>query len=94
MKLINRLGDIQETDLKIPKNSLSQPTIANGMRIFFGIAGAVAILIIAIGAFRYVISRGDAGAIKKSKETILYAAAGLVVTMAAYGIVTYVVNNI
>lgn len=85
---------IAESDLKIPTGDLGGDTVRNGLQVFFAIAGAVAMLIIALGAFRYVISRGDANAIKNAKESIIYAAIGLIVTMTGYGIVTFVLTNL
>jgi len=85
---------ITQSDLKIPTTSLGGGTVRHALQVFFAIAGAVAMLIIALGAFRYVISRGDANAIKNAKESIIYAAVGLIITMAGYGIVTFVLTNL
>jgi hypothetical protein len=46
------------------------------------------------GGFRYVISRGDAAHIKAAKETILYAVVGVVVSIVAFAIVSFVARNI
>jgi len=95
--LLTNLAVITEDQINVPKTSLSGGeggALQYGLQLFFGLAAAVAVLVIAIGAFRYVISRGDANSIKTAKETILYAAIGLIVTMSGYGIVTFVVNNI
>lgn len=56
--------------------------------------GAIAVLIIAIAGFKLTISRGDPQAVARSKDTIIYAAVGLVVVVAAFSIVTFVVGNI
>lgn len=85
---------INKDSINIPKSTLEQSTLQDGLQIFFQIAGAVALLVIALGAFQYTISRGDANSIKKAKETIMYAAVGLLVTLAGYGIVTYVFTNL
>lgn len=57
------------------------------------ILGAVAVIMIIIGAFRYVTSGGDSGAITAAKNTILYAVIGLVVAILAYAIVNFVVSS-
>lgn len=80
--------------VNIPQPSLGQSTVRQGLQIFFAIAGAVAMLMITIGGLRYVLSRGDSNGIKNAKETIIYAAVGLVVTMTGYGIVTFVLSRI
>ncbi len=80
--------------VNIPQPSLGGSTVRQGLQIFFAIAGAVAMLMIALGGLRYVLSRGDANGVKSAKETIIYAAVGLVVTMTAYGIVTFALSRV
>ena len=79
---------------KLPQNPLKDTVLKNGLEIFFGIAGAVAVLFITLGAFKYVISRGDPNSIKNAKETIIYAAVGLVITISGYAIVNFVVGRL
>lgn len=92
--LLHGFAALSKGDINIPQNSLGDDAIKNGLQIFFQIAGAVAMLIIAIGAFKYVISRGDPNSIKNAKETIIYAAVGLIITITGYGIVTFVIKNL
>lgn len=58
------------------------------------IVGAASVIMIIIGALRYVLSGGDSAGIKSAKDTILYAVVGVVVALIAYAIVTFVVNAI
>jgi hypothetical protein len=46
------------------------------------------------GGFLYVTSAGDAGKVKKAKDTLLYAAVGLVVIVVARVIVIFVINKV
>jgi uncharacterized membrane protein YidH (DUF202 family) len=88
---------ITKDQVDIPQNGLAPGSggiVQRALQLFFGIAGAVAVLMVALGAFRYVISRGDPGAIKTAKETIIYAAVGLVITITGYGLVSFVVTKI
>lgn len=58
-----------------------------------GFAGGIlAVIMIIYGAFRYVTSNGDASKIKSAKDTILYAVIGLVIVIAAYAIVNFVLG--
>lgn len=57
------------------------------------ILGIVAVIMIIIGAFRYVLSAGDAAAIKMAKNTIFYAIIGLIIAILAFVIVNYVVTT-
>ncbi|HVI68986.1 MAG TPA: hypothetical protein VM581_00850 [Magnetospirillaceae bacterium] len=61
---------------------------------FTFIIGAIAVLMIIIGALRYVLSAGDATALTSAKNTILYAAVGLVIAAMANAIVNFVLTNI
>jgi hypothetical protein len=80
--------------IEIPRPTLDKLAVQHGLQLFFGIAGGVALVIIAISALKYTISRGDANAIKGSKEAIIYALIGLVVCMSGYSFVTFVLTNL
>lgn len=58
------------------------------------IVGAVAVLMLVWGGFRYVISGGDSKKITDAKNTILYAILGLIIAFFAYAIVNFVLNTI
>lgn len=58
------------------------------------IAGIVAIIVIIIGAIRYITSSGDQSHVKSAKDTILYAVIGLVVAIMAFAIVGFVMDRI
>ncbi len=57
------------------------------------ILGIVSVIMIIVGALRYVTSAGDASRIKAAKDTIMYSVVGLVVALLAYGIVAFVANR-
>lgn len=63
------------------------------VNILLFVLGAIAVIIIVIGGLRYVLSSGDAGAIKGAKDTILYAVVGLIVALLAYAIVNFVITQ-
>lgn len=85
---------IPEDQIDIPKETLRENTVLNGLEIFFGIAAAVAVLIVAISAFRLVISRGNSQDVQKARDSILYAVIGLAVTLSGYVIVTFVIERV
>jgi hypothetical protein len=49
---------------------------------------------IIVGGIRYVISAGNATQITAAKTTILYAIVGLVISIAAYAIVTFIFKQL
>jgi len=65
-------------------------TIINTFSI---VVGAVSVVMIIIGGFRYVISGGDSSATKGAKDTILYAVIGLAVVIFAQVIVRFVITQ-
>jgi len=69
-------------------------TLKNVGNILIFLTGAISVLMIIIGGFRYVLSGGDQGGITSAKNTILYAIVGLIVSVAAYAIVNFVLRNI
>lgn len=77
-----------------PKSPTSVPnaitTIINTLLFVIGI---VAVIMIIIGGFRYVLSGGNTQSTTAAKDTILYAVIGLVVALLAYAIVNFVLGQ-
>jgi hypothetical protein cdivTM_30108 len=69
-------------------------TVGDIIKIVVGILlfvlGAVCVVMIVIGGIKYATSQGDQTAVSSAKNTILYAVVGLVVAIAAYAIVNFV----
>ena len=59
-----------------------------------GALAIVAVVVIIIGGVGYMTSSGDAGKVKKAKDTILYGIIGLVVCALAYAIVNWVIGGL
>lgn len=56
--------------------------------------GIVAVIVIILGGVQYMTSSGDAGKVKKAKDTILYGVIGLVICVLAYAIVNFVIISL
>ncbi len=69
-------------------------TIINIINAIIGVLGLVAVIVIIIGGVQYMTSSGDAGKVKKAKDTILYGVLGLVIVVLAFAIVNFVISNI
>ena len=65
-------------------------TIVNTMLF---IVGAVAVVMIIFGGFRYIISGGKADSITAAKNTIMYAVIGIIVALLSYAILDFVVGT-
>ena len=59
-----------------------------------GVLSFVCVIVIIIGGVTYMTSSGDAGKVKKAKDTILYGVIGLAVCVLAFAIVNFVISNI
>ena len=78
----------------LPSVNATSSTLQTVLQIFFGIMGALAVLFVVIGGFRYTISAGDAEDMSKAKNTIIYAVVGLIVALFAEALVTFVISFI
>lgn len=58
------------------------------------LVGAISIIMILFGGFRYITSGGDTNAVKGAKDTIIYAIVGLVVTGLASAILVFAVRGV
>lgn len=56
--------------------------------------GAIAVLMVVLGAIRYAVSAGDQAQVTSAKNTIIYAVIALVVAIMANAIVNFVLTNI
>lgn len=56
--------------------------------------GAISVIMIIVGGFRYVVSNGDSNGLQGAKNTILYAIVGLVIVLFAQIIVRFVYSSV
>ncbi|MBR2994446.1 hypothetical protein IKF32_00810 [Candidatus Saccharibacteria bacterium] len=84
---------------KLPEEVGSQGnTLVNNVTAIInaviGVLGLVCVVVMIIGGVNYMTSSGDAGKVKKAKDTILYGLIGLVVCVLAFALVNFVIVNI
>lgn len=63
------------------------------VNILLYILGAIAVIMIIIGGLKYTTSNGDQSQVTSAKNTIMYAAIGLIVAIMAYAIVNFVITS-
>ena len=68
--------------------------VINIINAVIGISGIIAVVFIVIGGINYMTSTGDAGKVKKAKDTILYAVIGLVICALSFTIVNWAISTI
>ncbi len=64
-------------------------TITNTLMFLLG---AVSVIMLVIGGFRYAVSGGDQKGVEAAKNTILYALIGIVVAILGYAAVAWVIG--
>lgn len=65
----------------------------NIVDIFSYVVGAIAIIMIIYGGFRYITSGGDSNSVGNAKNTLIYAVVGLIIVALAQIIVRFVLNQ-
>jgi hypothetical protein len=89
---LNAAGLPCNTNQDAANNSFGK-IIRTVINILSVIVGAVSVIMIIVGGFRYVISGGDANGVQGAKNTILYAIIGLVIVLFAQIIVRFIFSN-
>ena len=68
--------------------------LATVTNVMLFIAGAIAVIMIVVGGIKYVTSNGNSERINSAKNTIMYAVVGLVIAIAAYAVVDFVIDQL
>lgn len=63
-------------------------------QLISAIAGVAAVIAMIVGGFMYILSDGDASKAATAKNTLIYAAVGLVVIALSQSIISFVVNRL
>lgn len=69
-------------------------SITDILTAVIGILGIVCVVVMIVGGVSYMISSGDAGKVKKAKDTILYGLIGLVICVLAFALVNWVIVGV
>ena len=98
--LITKLAVSKGVDIKWGDNGVNEGStnlegdVKTILSAIIGVLGFVCVVVMIIGGFNYMTSSGDAGKVKKAKDTILYGLIGLVVCVLAFALVQFVIGNI
>lgn len=93
-EMFYQLAQLTKDQVTIPKPELTENTIRSAFTMTLGAAGAIAMLIIAIAGFKYVVSMGNPEQAAKAKNAIIYALIGLLVCLVSFGIVNLVLDEL
>src|SRR4051794_24283103 len=87
------LSQVQPSGLptKTPSDSSELQAI---LQIVFGIAGALAFLMIVVSGLRYVLAGDNPDRAGRARSGIVYALVGLVIALTAEALVSFVINRV
>ena len=92
VRLLDSNAKCKSTDAAASQSAFSG-ILQTLINIFSIVVGAVSVIMIIIGGFRYIISGGDSSSTKSAKDTILYAVIGLAIVIFAQTIVRFVITR-
>jgi len=72
----------------------SENALRNGLSLALGLLGAISVLVIVISGIRLSLSRGNPDAIGKLRGTLIFAAIGLIISISASTIITFVIDRV
>jgi hypothetical protein len=68
--------------------------IANVLNILFFVAGAASVIVIVVAGIIFAVSAGDEKKVKTARDAVLYAVIGLVISMSAYAITSFITGRL
>lgn len=78
----------------LPHVAANQGVLNTILNVVIGIVAAISVLFVVIGGLRFILSEGDPQAASKARGTIIYAAVGLLIAIAAEAIVALVLRYV
>lgn len=92
-KVAGLLAQIENLNPGLPKVAADESNVASVMTMVFGIAGAIAVLIIVIAGLNFITGGDNPEKISRSKNAIIYALIGLAIVIFAEAIVLTVLGQ-
>ena len=94
MYILGAASFVDKSEINIPKTEVTPDKINTVLELVFGLFGGIALIIIIIAGIKFITSQGDPQGTAKARNTIIYAAIGLAVSVAAFSIVTFVTGKL
>jgi hypothetical protein len=85
--------NIFTTSGELAKSGIPQ-LFTNAIALASFAGGVVSLIFIVVGGIRYTTSGGNSNALTGAKKTIIYAIAGLVISISAYGILVFITQQL
>lgn len=91
------LAQVKLDTSSLPNNGstdVAQSMLPVALKILFATLGAIALLMVVISGFRYIVASGDPQSMAQAKRSILFAILGLVIALSGFSIVIFVVKGL
>jgi len=93
--LVKIVADLSQiTPGNLPQPTADKAHLLSIKNFVLNIIGAMALLIIVISGFRYVLSAGDTQKTARARNGVIYALVGLAIAIVSDAIVTLVINKV
>ncbi|MFH0928178.1 MAG: pilin [bacterium] len=86
------LNEVQNS-ISLGKQDI-RATIASIINVALGLLGIVAVCIILLGGFKWMVSQGEEEKVKQAKNLIIQGIVGLVIILSAWAIARFVVDSL
>ncbi len=87
--------NITANQIKLPTSTGNLGVaLANIMKILMALVGMLSIVFIIYGGILFTYAQGVASRVQKARETLLYASVGLVLSIGAFAVVTYITASL
>jgi hypothetical protein len=93
-KLLHFFAQYQIDVKSLPHVDATQGKVQTILTVVFTIIGALAVLMFIAGGLRYITAQGDPQQVSRAKSTLVYALVGLLVSIGAVAIVTFVLGKV
>lgn len=87
-------NQINNTKTNTGASGDANSAVRTALQVVFSVVAIISVVMIIIGGISYTTSKGDPGKVTKAKGTIIYGIIGLIVSLLAFAIVTFVLNYI
>ncbi len=83
---------LTKDDVKIPnKDGVGSESIEKLLTTVFVVFGGIAVIIIILAGIKFITSQGNPQEVSRARDTIIYAAVGLAISVSAITIVNFVI---
>ena len=85
---------LDKDTVNLPAVTADQSALSNILSLVWKILGALSLIFVVIGGFKYTLSGGDSNQVNSAKNTILYALVGLAISLGVFLIVNFVISKV